>query len=299
MTPSHTRIGWIGAGKMGLPICLRFKAAGHAVQALARNEKASATLEQAGLVPTHRISELCANADIVFSSISDDTALNDIVAGAGAIAATLAAGKTYIDISTVSPAASRIAAVRLAEAGIAYLRSPVSGSTAMAGAGTLTAIVSGPQKTFEELQPVFAHFARTCFHVGDAEEARWMKLALNSMVAATSALLAEALSFGAKGGLDIATLLKVVNQSVVASPLIAYKTDMMVKGDYTPAATLAMLQKDIELFLSTGTAAHLDMQIGALVQRIYNDAAARGLGGQDFFVLVQDALQRTGASAPA
>ncbi len=299
MTPSHTRIGWIGAGKMGLPICLRFKAAGYAMQVLARNEKASASLDQAGLVPKNSISELCANADMVFSSISDDTALSDIVGGAGAIVASLMAGKTYIDISTVSPTASRMAAKRLAEAGIAYLRSPVSGSTVMAGSGTLTAIVSGPYKKFEELKPVFAHFARACFHVGEAEEARSMKLALNSMVAATSALLAEALSFGAKGGLDVATMLNVVNHSVVASPLIAYKTEMMIKGDYTPAATLAMLQKDVELFLSTGKAAHLDMPLGALIHRIYRDAAERGLAEQDFFVLVQDALHRAGANAPA
>ena len=113
------------------------------------------------------------------------------------------------------------------------------------------------------------------------------------MVAATSALLAEALAFGVKGGLDIATMLNVVNQSVVASPLIAYKTDMMVKADYKPAATLAMLEKDVNLFLSTGAAAHLDMPLGSLVHLIYRDAAARGLAERDFFVLVQDALNRS------
>jgi len=293
MTQSNKCIGWIGAGKMGLPICKRLKVAGYSVQPLARSENMRVSLEHAGLAPKQKIAELCENADIVFSSISDDAALNDIVCGAGGIAASLAAGKTYVDISTVSPAASAQVAARLQQSGIAYLRSPVSGSTTMAESGTLTAIVSGPRAKFEELQPVFEKFARKSFYVGEAEEARSMKLVLNSMVAATSALLAEALAFGVKGGLDIATMLNVVNQSVVASPLIAYKTDMMVKADYKPAATLAMLEKDVNLFLSTGAAAHLDMPLGSLVHLIYRDAAARGLAERDFFVLVQDALNRS------
>lgn len=298
MTRTVQRIGWIGAGKMGFPICKRFFAAGHTVQVLARSDQAKAILDQAGLATRFSIGDVCKNADIVFSSISDDAALLEVVCSSGGIAESLVAGKTYVDISTVSPAASSKAAERLKRAGIAYLRSPVSGSTVMAESGSLTAVVSGPFPRYEELQPVFAQFARKCFHVGEAEEARSMKLVLNSMVAASSALLAEALAFGAKGGLDVATMLNVVNQSVVASPLIAYKTDMMVKGDYKPAATLAMLLKDVDLFLSTGKAAHLDMPLGSLVRKIYLDAAARGLAEQDFFVLVQDALKRSGGSNP-
>ena len=298
MTQTTGRIGWIGAGKMGLPICKRFLAAGYAVQVLARSEQAKTILHQAGLSQKSTISGVCQNVDIVFSSISDDAALHDVVCGAGGIGESFAAGKTYVDISTVSPVASSKAAERLKQAGIAYLRSPVSGSTIMAESGSLTAVVSGPIATYEELQPVLAQFSRKCFYVGAAEEARSMKLMLNSMVAASSALLAEALAFGAKGGLELATMLNVVNESVVASPLFAYKTDMMVKGDYKPAASTAMLQKDLGLFLSTGRAAHLDMPLGALVSQIYRDASARGLAEQDFFVLVQDALNRSGESKP-
>jgi 3-hydroxyisobutyrate dehydrogenase-like beta-hydroxyacid dehydrogenase len=294
MTDTKLTIGWIGAGKMGLPICMRFKAAGHAVQVLARSAESNTKLESAGLSAKSSIKDVCSSADIVFSSISDDAALQEVVCGAGGVADTLAKGGTYIDISTVSPEASRKVAQRLQQAGIAYLRSPVSGSTVMAEAGTLTAVVSGLLSKFVELQSVFAQFSRKSFHVGEAEEARAMKLVLNSMVAATSALLAEALAFGAKGGLDIATMLNVVNQSVVASPLIAYKTDMMVKGDYTPAATLSMLKKDVELFLTTGANEKLKLPLASTVHAIYQKAAHDGLGEQDFFVLIQDALKHSG-----
>ncbi len=293
MTAIKQTIGWIGAGKMGLPITLRFKTVGHTVHVLARSAESKAKLESAGLVAKRSIAEVCSHSNIVFSSISDDAALNEVVCGNGGVADTLAEGRTYIDISTVSPEASRKVAERLKEAGIAYLRSPVSGSTVMAEAGTLTAVVSGPKAKFDALQHLFAQFSRKSFYVGEAEEARAMKLVLNSMVAATSALLAEALAFGAKGGLDMATMLSVVNQSVVASPLIAYKTDMMEKGDYRPAATLSMLQKDIDLFLKTGAGEKIDMPLCSAVHTIYREASERGLGELDFFVLVQDALKRS------
>ena len=290
MTEKTLNIGWIGAGKMGLPIAKRFKDAGHSVTVLARTDQAKAKIENLGLAAKPSISAVCQDAEIVFSSISDDAALIDIVCSKGGIAETLRKGSVYIDISTVSPDASSRVAEPLQQAGVVYLRSPVSGSTTMAESGTLTAVVSGPLAKFEELQPIFSQFARKSFHVGEAEEARSMKLVLNSMVAATSALLAEALAFGAKGGLDVATMLNVVSQSVVASPLIAYKTDMIVKDDYRPAATLSMLQKDVDLFLATGSKAKLNMPLSTRIHQIYSDATQRGLGERDFFVLVQDAL---------
>ncbi|MDE2447111.1 MAG: NAD(P)-dependent oxidoreductase [Alphaproteobacteria bacterium] len=291
MTDSKLTIGWIGAGKMGLPIARRLKVAGHAVQVLARTAQSNEKLKAAELDTKPSIAGVCQNADIVFSSISDDAALFDIVNAKGGIADSLSKKCIYVDMSTVSPEASAKVGERLQKAGIIYLRSPVSGSTIMAEAGTLTAIVSGPKAAFESLQSVFTTFSRKCFHVGEAEEARTMKLALNSMVAATSALLAEALAFGFKGGLELETMLNVINQSVVASPLIAYKTDMIVKNNYKPAATLSMLQKDVDLLLNTAAAQHVALPLNTLIHQIYRKAAVSGLAEQDFFVLVQDALK--------
>ena len=171
----------------------------------------------------------------------------------------------------------------------AYLRSPVSGSTGMAEAGTLTALVSGPKSAFDAMADVFATFTKKAFHLGEAEEARYLKLAINSMVAATSALLGEALAFGSKGGLSNAAMLEVITQSAVASPLIGYKKDMIVSGDYTPAATLDMLKKDLDLLLSAAEAQGTSLPVNAGIKQIYDSASARGLGQKDFFVLVQEA----------
>jgi 3-hydroxyisobutyrate dehydrogenase-like beta-hydroxyacid dehydrogenase len=277
------RVGWIGAGKMGFPISVRFKNAGHPVTVLARNAMARDKLTMAGFKAVDSVAEVARHSDIVFSSLSDDAALRQV---ATALCGAMARGSTFIDISTVSPSISTEVAKIFKKHTITYLRSPVSGSTAMAEAGSLTAVISGPKPAFDVLAPIFAVFAKKTFHVGEDEEARVMKLALNSLVAATSALLGEALAFGAEGGLSNATMLSVINQSAVASPLIGYKTDMIIKGDYKAAASLAMLNKDLELLLATSKN---PLPLNAHIHEIYQNSIARGLSEDDFFVLVREA----------
>lgn len=279
------KIGWIGVGKMGLPICQRLKAAGHDVVVFARTETSAENLSAQGFLVGRNLAELCNTAETVFSSISDDAALLDILDGV----ATLKKGSTYIDISTVSPQTSAHVAARMLAKEIGYLRSPVSGSTALAQAGTLTAIVSGPKTVFDQHAALIEVFAKKAFHVGEGEEARYLKLVLNSMVAATSALLGEALAFGNKGGLSNSSMLDVISQSVVASPLINYKRDMIVNEDYRPAATLTMLAKDLDLFLAVGRENRTPLPVSKNIREIYKTALDSGLGEKDFFVLVQEA----------
>jgi len=109
------------------------------------------------------------------------------------------------------------------------------------------------------------------------------------MVAATSALLGEALAFGAKGGLSLEKMMEVITQSVVASPLIAYKKDMIISGDYKPAATLNMLAKDLDLMLAAAQNVQASLPLNQMIRTIYQASVAKGLGEKDFFVLVQEA----------
>jgi 3-hydroxyisobutyrate dehydrogenase-like beta-hydroxyacid dehydrogenase len=294
MAPSETTIGWIGAGKMGLPICHRFKEKGYQVRVLGRNPAALQSLTSAGFIACRTVAEVATKSNIVFSSVTDDAALSDVVSN---VTSNLAAGNIFVDISTVSPEISATIAKTLQAKSIHYLRSPVSGSTALAASGTLTAVVSGPKSIFDRLEPVFAAFTRKAFHVGEAEEARYLKLVLNSMVAATSALLGEALAFGRKGGLTHETMLDVITQSVVASPLIGYKKDMIISGDYKPAATLNMLKKDLDLLLSAGQKQNVPLPVNTMIRKIYEAAGLKGLGEKDFFVLVQEAETAAGLSA--
>jgi 3-hydroxyisobutyrate dehydrogenase-like beta-hydroxyacid dehydrogenase len=284
-------IAFIGAGKMGLPVCRRLKQAGHDVRVLARTAERASALQADGLATASSVPALINDAEIIFTCVSDDTALADVILGDNFVAAA-PTGATLIDMSTVSPAISAQVAGHL-PAGMSYLRSPVSGSIAMAAAGTLTALVSGPEAAFQAMADVFSTFTKKAFHLGGGEEARVLKLAINSMVAATAPLLGEALALGLKGGLSNELMLEVITQSAVASPLIGYKKDMIINGDYTPAATLNILMKDIDLFLEAARGTKLDLPLSRMIAGIYKDAAARGLGEKDFFVLVKEAAAPT------
>jgi len=292
--PDHNAIGWIGLGKMGLPICNRLRAAGYAVTVHAHSERSRASADTNGFACVERIADLPNAANLIAAAISDDKALIEIVSGKDGLAGALTSGHTFIDMSTVSPQASANAAEALAAKGTAYLRAPVSGSTATAAAGALTSIVSGPRAELERLEPFFAAFARKTFHVGEREEARVLKIAINGMIGATSALLAEALALAGKGGIDNAAALEVITQSAVASPVIGYKRDMIVSGDYAPNFTVEQMMKDFDILLSVGRAMHSPQPLTAQIRQQYEAAWLNGNADEDFFVLVRELARQAG-----
>jgi len=284
------RIGWIGLGKMGLPICRRLRDAGFTVTALCRNPAAEVAATADGFAIARSIAETAEGAEAVFSGISDDKALFDIVFAAGGLKDRLTPKQIYVDISTVSPDASARVAKALSPLGCAYLRSPVSGSTVVAAQGALTAMVSGPADAFGGLADVFAAFTKKAFLVGSGEQALTLKLAINAMVGATSALMGEALALARKGGLDIHTVMEVVSSSVMASPLVLYKRATIENGDYAPAFGASQMLKDFDLIAEAANATSCDVPLLMGVRETYRAAIARGLGDKDFFVLTaQDA----------
>ena len=152
MDASRVRtVGWIGLGKMGLPICRRLTAAGIGVTVFARNEASAAKAGAEGFSSCSSLEEL-AEADIIISAVPDDAALSGLMTPA--FLGALKSDQTFIDISTVSPSVSAEAAGKLAPTGVHYLRAPVSGSTGHAASGQLTAMVSGPRLAFDDVQPL-------------------------------------------------------------------------------------------------------------------------------------------------
>ena len=233
---------------------------------------------------------------IVVSAITDDAALLDVVFKAGGLKATLTAAQTFVELSTVSPDASRRVAEAMSAIGVDYVRSPVSGSTALAAQGNLTAVLSGPPKAIERLTDFYRTFTRKTFVVGEAEEARYLKLVLNTLVGGTSALLAEALALGRKGGLDASVMMDVIGQSAVASPLLQYKRDTVVNGAYAPAFTVQQVMKDFDIIASVSRQDHCPMPLVAQIRQQYEAAFVSGCGDLDFFVLVREAARIAGLS---
>lgn len=270
---------------MGLPICLRLKDPGFHVTALCRNADAEAVAAANGFSVARTIADTAKGAAVVVSAISDDRALLDVISAAGGLKDFLNREQTYIDISTVSPDASARVAEALATNQCAYLRAPVSGSTATATQGALTALVSGPSAAFADMAKFFAAFTKKAFLVGAGEEARYLKLAINAMVGATSALLAEALTLARKGGLDIHAIMDVISESAVASPLIQYKQAAITSGDFKAAFSTSQMLKDFDLIEQAAAATSCATPLLSSIRSHYAQAVAQGYGDQDFFVL--------------
>ena len=178
--------------------------------------------------------------------LTDDDALDavasDVLAGARP-------GTTLVDMSTVSVAASERIAERASDAGVAFLRSPVSGNPTVVRGGTLTLVVSGPEDAAQRLDPLLRAVGPKVFYVGEGERARVVKLALQVLVGGITELLGEAVVLGESAGVDRAKLLEVINASAVGSALTGYKGDALVRDDYSATFTTAMMLKDVDLVL--------------------------------------------------
>jgi 3-hydroxyisobutyrate dehydrogenase-like beta-hydroxyacid dehydrogenase len=287
-------VGWIGLGKMGSPMSRHIAAAGHNLHVYDPVPDARSALADAGAIIEADAAAVAVAAPIVFLSIPNDAVLTKLVLGSSGLAASMKPGTILVETSTVSPRASAEVAEALAAAGVLYLRAPLSGSTATAEAGKLTVLASGDEGAYRRVEPLLSAFSTRQFYLGGGEEARYLKLAINMLVGATSALLAEALTFGEKGNLSIDQMMEVICESAVASPLIGYKREMLSKRDFAPAFTVEQMIKDFDLVIDAARDSHVPVFLISLIRQQYEAARAQGRGGQDFFVLLEQYEEMAG-----
>jgi len=280
------KIGWIGLGKMGIPMSSNLVKAGYSLTVYNRTADKTKALADQGAQVVGSPKAAAEGQDVIISMISDDTVLEAVSFGPGGAFEGAAKGAIYIDMSTVSPMASACVAEAAEAKGIQYLRSPVSGSTALAEAGTLTIFASGPRDAYDACEDMFANMGQKSFYVGSGEEARYLKLVLNMMVGLTSAMVAEALTFGEAGGMDWDQMIEIVGNSVVASPLVGYKAQMLKDRNWAPAFTSTQMAKDFDTALGTGKLTNVPMPLTAIVRQFWGTMMATGKEDMDFFALV-------------
>jgi 3-hydroxyisobutyrate dehydrogenase-like beta-hydroxyacid dehydrogenase len=280
-------VGWIGLGKMGLPMSRHIVAAGHALHVYDPAAEARGAAAAAGAQVEADARAVAAAAPIVFSSIPNDVVLTSLVLGPDGLAAAMQPGSILVETSTVSPRVSAEVGAALAAAGVLYVRAPLSGSTATAEAAKLTVLASGDEAAYRRVEPLLSAFSTRQFYLGPGEEARYLKLAINMLVGATSALLAEALTFGQKGSLSVDQMLEVICESAVASPLIAYKREMLSQRDFSPAFTVEQMIKDFDLAIDAARDEKVPLFLVSLIRQQYEAARGQGRGDRDFFVLLE------------
>ena len=282
-------VGWIGAGKMGAPMIRNLLASGITVAVTDPDTRVSADLAQGGATVAQDLAEHGANG-VVFATLPNDKVLRDVVIGTAAspgLAQHMARGSVFVEMSTVSPGCSADVASALQNAGVFYLRAPLSGSTTLAERAALTVLASGDAQAWTTALPLIRVLSQRQFYLGPGEEARYMKLVVNTLVGATSAILAEAIALGASGGLTPASMMEVICESAVASPLLKYKTAAVVSQDYTAAFTIQQMMKDFSLISDAGRANGVPLLTTGLILELYRAAANSGLQDEDFFALVK------------
>jgi 3-hydroxyisobutyrate dehydrogenase-like beta-hydroxyacid dehydrogenase len=276
---------------MGTAVGERLLAAGTTLLVHNRTPGKAEPLVAAGAEAADSVEGLAKAVDVVLTSLADDEAL---LAVADAVAGAARPGTVLVDLSTVSPGASAQVAAKLADAQVAYLRAPVSGNPAVVRAGNLTFIVSGPKDVLERVEPVLLAIGPTIRYVGEGEQARVVKLAVNLVIGGLAQLMAEALVLGESAGVDRGTLLDVMGNSAAGAPFVKYKTEPLLRDDYSATFTTALMEKDIDLILDAADEGSVSLPVARELKLLLRAASEAGYADDDFMALylnLRDAVQ--------
>ena len=275
-------VGLIGLGNMGTAIAERLLDAGYPLVVNNRTPEKAEALEARGAVVATTPEELVLQVEVVITSLANDEAFEDVTAR---VIAAARPGIVLVDTSTVSPGASERTASLAETASVRYLRAPVSGNPSVVRAGNLSFIVSGERSTLEDVEPVLRAIGPTIHHVGDEEQARIVKLAINLMIAALAQMMSEALVLGETAGVSRAALLEVMGSSAAGAPFVKYKTEALLRDDFSATFTTALMEKDIDLVLDAADEAGVELPMARELKTYLRAASDAGYADDDFIAL--------------
>jgi len=280
------QVAVLGLGKMGAPIARRLVDAGHPVCVWNRTSERAAGLADEGARVLSAPREAWETADVCVTMLLDDAALLEVTTGADGLFTGGGERRVLVDMSTVSPQASRRVAEAAAAAGVEYLRAPVSGNPSVVEAGNLGIMVSGDEEIFRRVEALLREIGPNVFYVGSGEEARVLKLALNLMIAGNAQLIAEALVLGEAHGLDRARMLEVMGASAAGSPFVKYKAAGLLQDDYRATFTASAMWKDLTMALAAAHEAHAPLPVTATIRELVEGCIGSGWGELDLMALL-------------
>jgi len=275
-------VGLIGLGNMGSAFAERLLDAGYPLVVHNRSREKAEPLAARGASVADTAADLAAAADIVLTSLPNDDAFESTAAS---VAASARPGTVLVDTSTVSPGVSARVAALAERASVLYLRAPVSGNPGVVRAGNLTFIVSGPPAGLVRAEPMLRAIGSTIRPVGDAEQARVVKLAINLIVAGLAELMSEALVLGEASGVSRAALLETMGNSAVGAPFVKYKSEPLLRDDYSATFTTTLMEKDVDLVLEVADAAGIRLPLAGEIKELLRSAVEAGYGDDDFIAL--------------
>jgi 3-hydroxyisobutyrate dehydrogenase-like beta-hydroxyacid dehydrogenase len=276
-----TTIGFIGLGAMGSRIAARLIDAGHQVYGTNRTPEKAQPLIDRGMIWEDAPREVSAAADVVFSMVTDDRALQAIADGPDGILAGLDAGKLYVDMSTLSPQASRGLSARVAEVGAQMLDAPVSGSIPQAETGTLAIMVGGDRDAFAAVEPLLRELGQAVTYIGPNGQALVMKLAINISLAVQTLAFSEGLLLAERDGIDPKLAAEVMSTSPIGSPMLKARVPLLLDLPDQAWFDIALMHKDIRLARQTGAELATLLPSAAVADGVLTKAEELGYADRD------------------
>jgi 3-hydroxyisobutyrate dehydrogenase-like beta-hydroxyacid dehydrogenase len=280
-------LGFVGLGVMGGNMVSRLLEKGHKVTGYNRTRSKAQWLVDRGMKLADSPRAVSAAADFTFSMVTNAAALHSIAEGRDGLLAGLGPGKILIDMSTLSPAASRAMAEKVREKGADMIDSPVSGSVVTLQEGRLSVMVGGRRETFEKAKPVLQDIGPKVTYVGENGQALVLKIAVNLSLAVQMLAFSEGVLLAEKSGIPRETAVDVLTHSAIASPMVQYRGPFVIKMPEEAWFDVNMMQKDMLLAMEMGR--HLDVPLPTTAVTNEFLTAARGMGlvKQDFAVMFE------------
>jgi 3-hydroxyisobutyrate dehydrogenase-like beta-hydroxyacid dehydrogenase len=281
------KLGFVGLGVMGSEMVVRLLARGHTVTGYNRTRGKAERLIERGMKWADSPRSVAEASDVVFSMVTNSAALGAVIEGPTGILGGQRAGKTLVDMSTVSPSYSRDVAAKVREKGADMLDAPVSGSVITLQEGKLSVMVGGRRETFERLKPLLEDIGPKVTYVGDNGLALAMKIAVNLSLAVQMLAFSEGVLLAEKSGIAREVAVDVLTHSVVASPMVQYRGPFVLKMPEEAWFNVNMMQKDMLLALELGRQLDIPMPTTAVTNEFLTAARGMGLVERDFAVLFE------------
>ena len=287
-------LGFVGLGAMGGRVTKRLLDAGHTVTGYNRTKSKAQWLLDAGMKWADSPRAVAEASDVVFAMVTNTHALHEIFHGSDGILSGLTKNKIFVDMSTVSPAASRHLASQVAEKGAHMLDSPVSGSVITLEQGNLSLMVGGEESAFEQVKPILLDIGPKVNYVGKNGQAVLMKIAINLNLQVQFTAFCEGLLLAIKGGIPAETALEVMLNSVIASPSLKYRTPFILNMPDEAWFNVNMMQKDMLLAEELGRELDVALPTVAITNQLLTSARAMGLAEHDFAIVYKVLAQMAG-----
>jgi 3-hydroxyisobutyrate dehydrogenase-like beta-hydroxyacid dehydrogenase len=292
------KVGFIGLGVMGSQMVNRLLGKEHAVTGYNRTRAKAQWLVEKGMTWADSPRAVANASDYIFAMVTNAAALQAIAEGPDGLLAGLSAGKTFIDMSTVSPTVSRELATKVRALGAEMVDSPVSGSVITLQEGKLSVMVGGRKETFEKIKPLLLDIGPKVTHVGDNGLALSMKIAINLSLAVQMLAFSEGLLLAEKSGIARDTAVDVLVNSAIASPMIKYRGPFVLQQPEEAWFDVNMMQKDMVLAMELGRQLNVPLPTTAVSNEFLTAARGMGWTKYDFACMFDVLAAMSGVSTP-